>query len=81
MYERDRRFAESETLLLEAVQARGLDRTAHDGTQAGALRAQGTAVNVVSQMVHLYDAWSRPARAADWRAKLPPEPQEKAASR
>jgi len=64
MYERNRRFAESEALLLDGVKTLGLDRLGDDA-RSGALRAQGAAVNVVAQIAHLYDAWSRPDKAAE----------------
>ncbi len=35
-----------------------------------ALRAQ---IGMLEESVRLYDAWDKPAKAAEWRAKLPDE--------
>ena len=56
-----RRFAEAERLMLEAYPT--VD------AQFGARHPRVTAV--VERIVALYDAWGKPEKAAEWRAKLP----------
>ena len=64
MYQKQQRYAESESQLLAAsdalADAPGVDTRT---TQA-----------VVTQLADLYNAWGKPAKAAEWRARLAKEP-------
>ena len=61
MYKVEGRFADAETLLLGVVGAFTI--------QGLPLNAQGSRVDIAGQLVELYDAWGRPGKAAEWRAK------------
>ncbi len=54
------RYDEGELLLLEA-----LDHIEGE--------SQKRTASVVRSLVALYDAWGKPDKAAEWRAKLPPK--------
>ncbi|MFC1793415.1 tetratricopeptide repeat protein [Planctomycetota bacterium] len=61
LYKEQARFIEAEKLLLEAVKGRILklgDR--HPHTQES-----------LSNLIELYEAWNKPEKAEEWRAKLP----------
>jgi len=61
MYRGQKRFAEAEALILTAC-----------NTIAGALGPQHRrTLDCRAGLANLYDAWSKPEKAAEWRAKLP----------
>jgi hypothetical protein len=37
---------------------------------SGKLHTQGVDLDTVRQLVDVYDAWGKPEKAAEWRAKL-----------
>ncbi len=68
---RQQRFRDAETLLLEGYAVLEV--------QSDMERANVRARRALQRVVVLYDAWDKPEKAAEWRAKLPTE-QEAAAS-
>jgi hypothetical protein len=62
MYQKTGRYPEAERQLLRI-----------GSVTSGSFHAQGATVDVVKQLVGLYDAWGRADAAAECRAKLPKE--------
>jgi hypothetical protein len=62
LYQKEGQYAEAEALLLPLTTA--------PGGASGKLHAQGVDLDTVKQLIDLYDAWKKPAQAAEWRAKL-----------
>jgi hypothetical protein len=60
MYQRQQRFAEAESQLTELIDA---FQTAPDVSSSSKNA-------VITQLAQLYDAWKKPAKAAELRAKL-----------
>lgn len=68
MYQKQKRYDKAEAQLLGAWDV--LSATA--GSDATALVNRSTTSAAVSaQLGNLYDAWGRPAKAAEWRRKVP----------
>jgi len=63
MYRKQGRFTEAEELALVAYD------TLHKGLGEDHVRT----VDTVNMLVKLYDAWKKPAKAAEWRTRLPPK--------
>jgi non-specific serine/threonine protein kinase/serine/threonine-protein kinase len=64
-----KKFAEAEPLLIRA----------YEGLKTGEPKAaQGRQLaRAARRLVSLYEAWNKPDKATEWRAKLPPEPRPK----
>jgi non-specific serine/threonine protein kinase/serine/threonine-protein kinase len=61
MYREQRRFAEAESQLTSVL-------TALELTPGG---TESSRNSIVTALAELYEAWNKPAKAAEWRAKLP----------
>ena len=61
LYKKQARYEEAEPLLLEAVEGRRFKfGDEHPGTLAS-----------INNLIELYEAWGKPEKAEEWRAKLP----------
>jgi hypothetical protein len=58
----ERRYAEAEALLLRS-------RSSLESSRGSS--GDPRVVQATERLVTLYDAWGKPAKAAEWRAKLP----------
>jgi len=77
MYQKNKRYVEAESLLLEATRALKLDTPETSREGASVAEAPGGAVAVVRQLVSLYSDWGKRDKATEWQAKLPKAPVPK----
>jgi eukaryotic-like serine/threonine-protein kinase len=66
MYQKRRHFAEAEEQLLRVVWALNLHQPGRT-----VISGSGGTIDFAQRLVELYDAWGKPDKAAEWRAKLP----------
>ena len=68
MYQKQKRYEEAESQLLGAWDALSATRTAPVAPSAGTNTASITTVSTL--LANLYEAWGKPAKAAEWRGKM-----------
>ena len=69
MYTIQRRYQDAEAQLLSAAQLLPIDAASPKVRRP--FYAEGVEINIPKQMADLYQAWGKPAKAAEWSAQLP----------